>query len=186
MNIIVLGPPGSGKGTQAKKIAQHFGLNHVSTGELLRLEAEKDTPKAKEILSYQKKGVLVPLEIVLEVTLPSLQASPSGFVLDGTPRNFQQAQRLNDFLAQKNIQIDRVILLELSDEEAISRLLKRAKLEGRSDDNEVTIRERFRVYHDDTEPVIALYEKQGKLLRIDGRPDIETIFQDILKKLTQS
>jgi adenylate kinase len=183
MNVIVLGPPGSGKGTQAKKIAQHFQLTHVSSGQLLRAKAQEDTPKGKAIKEYLDTGELVPLDTVLALVDEALLNAKNGFVLDGTPRNLPQAEHLDWFFTQNNLQLDHVILLEIPDEEAIKRLLKRAQIEGRSDDNEITIRERFRIYHDDTQPVIDHYQKQGKLIRIDGRPDIETITTDILSRL---
>ncbi len=178
MNLIILGAPGSGKGTQAKLLADHFGLTHISSGQLLR-QAAKTDPALQQILD---SGELVPFGIVLKVILPSLK-NASGFVLDGTPRNLTQAIQLDQFFKEQGIAINHAILLDLPDDEAVTRLLKRAKTENRPDDNEDTIRERLKIYNQTTIPVIDYYFKRNLLRRIDGRPDIETIFQDILRHL---
>ena len=179
MNLIILGSPGSGKGTQAKLLAQHFGLTHISSGQLLRAEAQKPTPQGQKIKQTLDSGDLVPFDMVLQVIQDKLN-SPNGFILDGTPRDLDQAKSLDLLLTKRGLSVDNVILLELSDDDSLTRLLKRAQTEKRSDDNATTIQERLHVYHFDTEPVIAHYESQNKLLRSDGRPDINTIFQDIL------
>lgn len=179
MNLIILGPPGSGKGTQAKLLAQRLGITHISSGALLRQAAQSD-PKLQTVLD---SGQLVEFPIVLSVIQPQLTDS-KGFILDGTPRNVEQAQYLDQFFQKKGVSIDRVILLELPDQDTVIRLLKRAQQENRTDDDQDTIMERIRIYHEQTQPVIQHYQAQGKLLRIDGSPDIQTILQDILSKLT--
>ncbi len=183
MNLIILGPQGSGKGTQAKLIAEKYGLTHLSSGELLRIEAESGSKKGKIIAKLLETGELLPFETVLDVLEPALKKSVSGFILDGTPRNVSQAEFLDSFLAERKINIDKVILLDIPREVSLDRLAKRAKLENRSDDTPEAINERLRLYHSKTVPVIEHYRKMGKLLEIDGRPDIDTIFKDICNKL---
>jgi adenylate kinase len=184
MNLIILGPQGSGKGTQAKLLSDKFGLKHISTGELLRDEAESGSEKGKIISEILKTGQLMPFETVVDVLEPALLSSKdSGFILDGTPRDQKQAEYLNWFLKEKGINIDKVILLDIPKEESLKRLTKRAEIEHRTDDTPEAINERLNIYESSTLPIIESYRSQGKLLVIDGTPDIETIFKDLVIKL---
>lgn len=183
MNLIVLGPPGSGKGTQAKLIADKYGLAHISSGSLLREFATGDTPKAKVIRDLLRTGELLPFETVLEVVGARILEAKQGFVLDGIPRNKAQAEYMDTYFRENKIEVDLVIYLTLSDQEATTRLTKRAAVEGRSDDSEGVVKERLSVYHSQTQPVIEHYKTAGKLLEIDGAPPIEVIFQDIIGRL---
>lgn len=176
MNLILLGPPGSGKGTQAKLLANHFNLKHISSGQLLRGAAKAD-PKIQAILD---SGDLVPFSIVLSVIEPFLTNS---FILDGTPRDQDQAKQLDSHFKDQGVTINHVIYYDLPDEEGTKRLLSRAQIENRSDDTPEVIKERYRVYHELTAPVINHYKAQGRLLTIDARPDVETIFKNTLNKL---
>jgi adenylate kinase len=185
MNLVILGEPGSGKGTQAKLLAEKLSLAHISSGDLLREFAQGDSPKAKIVADLLKTGQLLPFEMVLEVCEPKLKESKSGFVLDGVPRNRSQAEYMDSFFKENGLTLDLVIYLTLTDEEALKRLLKRAQLEDRSDDNEMVIRERLKVFHEATQPIIEYYRQQGKLLEIDGLPPIEPIHQDIISKLAE-
>jgi adenylate kinase len=182
MNLIILGPQGSGKGTQAKLLAEKFGLKHISTGELLRSEAESGSEKGKIISEILKTGQLMPFETVVSVLEPAL-ATATGFILDGTPRDIKQAEYLDWFLKEKNLSIDKVILLDIPREESLKRLAKRAEIEHRTDDTPEAISERLEIYRNSTLPIIESYRSQGKLLVIDGTPDIQTIFLDIVNKL---
>ncbi len=184
MNLIILGPPGSGKGTQADLIATELGLEHISSGALLREFARGTSPIAKKVAKLLKTGRLLPFETVLEVCEPRLKIG-SGFVLDGVPRNRFQAEYMDSFLLANSISLDSVIYLRLTDDEAKQRLLKRAQKEGRSDDTAETIDARLKVYHQETEPIIEYYHLTGKLLEIDGSPPIEPIFADIISQLKQ-
>lgn len=184
MNLIILGPQGSGKGTQAKLIAEKFKLEHISSGDLLRKEAASGSEKGILIGKVLESGVLVPFETITELLEPAILNAVNGFILDGTPRDTRQAEYLDYFLTEKNITIDKVILLEISKEESLKRLQKRAEIEGRADDTVEAINERLHIYEKETIPVIEKYKSQGNLLVIDGTPDIETIFQDIVGKLT--
>jgi adenylate kinase len=183
MNLIILGPQGSGKGTQAKLLSEKLKLTHISTGELLRRAAKAPTPKGKIISNLLKKGTLVPFETTLEVMEPVLKTTPQGFILDGIPRDLQQAEHLSWILKKMKQSIDHVIFINLSRKSSYARLLKRAKIEGRSDDTLEAIEKRLKTYHKATKPVISYYRKQGLVLEIDGEPDIDTIHKDILSKI---
>lgn len=186
MHLIILGAPGSGKGTQAKLICEKFNLNHISSGQLLRAEAQTESAKGKIIAKLIADGTLVPFETIIQVLEPVIlhSVNNSGFILDGTPRDLHQAEYLDTFLTDKKISIDKVIYLNIPQEETLKRLLKRAETENRTDDNQETILHRLDIYDQETRPVIEHYQKQGKLLEIDGTPDIQTIFNDIVNKLT--
>lgn len=183
MNFIFLGPPGCGKGTQADLLADKLNLRHISSGVLLRQRAQTSSPDAQIIKDFLDKGQLVPFATIMRLVLDEIKLDNSGFILDGTPRNLRQAVALDEFFAQNHLAVDKVILFELSDEITTQRLLKRAQLEGRTDDSPETIRARLKIYHQDTEPVIDHYEQQGKLLRIDAAPDIQTIFTALVGKI---
>jgi adenylate kinase len=184
MNLIILGPQGSGKGTQAKLLAERLNLTHISTGALLREEAGRGTPKGNLIADLLKSGELLPFATVLDVLEGVLLESKNGFILDGTPRDLSQAEYLDSYLAERNITVDRVILLDIPREVSLDRLAKRAVLENRSDDTPAVIDERLADYQTKTLPVVDYYQQQGKLVTIDGSPDIQTIFNNILTKLT--
>lgn len=183
MNIIILGPQGSGKGTQAKLLAKKLNLQHLSVGELLRQAAKRPTPKGKIIKNLLAKGILIPFETTLELLEPVLKKAVAGFILDGMPRNLRQAEHLSWFLQQIKQPIHHVIYLTLSSRSTYQRLLKRAKLEGRPDDTKEVIKKRLEIYHQETQPVIDYYRQQGLVTEINGEPDINTIHQSIISKL---
>jgi adenylate kinase len=183
MNLIILGAPGSGKGTQAKLIAEHYGLKHISSGQLLRSFAAENTKKSIALRTVMEQGLLVPFDTVMDIVGDAILASPSGFVLDGSPRNLAQAEHLDWYLEQNNIKINYVIRLDVPDEDVIQRIVKRAVTEGRSDDNPKTVKERLKIYHGETEPVIKHYRSQNKLIDIDGRPSVEAIIANIVKEI---
>ena len=180
MNLIILGAPGSGKGTQADLLAEKFGLTHLSSGELLRKEAESGSPKGKLIADLLVTGALLPFETVLEVLEPTLKAEKDGFILDGTPRNLHQTEYLDSFLSEMKVILDKVIYLDIPIETGVTRIMKRADIEHRSDDNYESVKKRMQAYEEETMPVIDYYQKKGLLLKIDGTPDIQTIFKDII------
>ncbi|MBI2310502.1 nucleoside monophosphate kinase [Candidatus Collierbacteria bacterium] len=184
MNLIILGAPGSGKGTQADLLAEKFGLTHLSSGQLLRKEAETGSPKGKLIADLLIGGKLLPFETVLEVLEPALKATTSGFILDGTPRNLHQSEYLDYFFKENKITLNKVIYLDIPIEEGIKRIMKRGQIEHRSDDNYDSVKIRMKAYQVETMPVIDYFEKKGLLIKIDGTPDIQTIFQDIVSQLT--
>lgn len=179
-NLILFGPPGSGKGTQSEKIVEKFGLIHLSTGNLLRQEIAEKTPLGTEAKNFMDKGQLVPDEVVIGMIDSCLEkhANAKGFLFDGFPRTVAQAEALDKLLALKKTSICKVIALEVDEEELARRLAKRGETSGRSDDiDEEVIRQRFAVYKRDTEPVAAYYKEHGKFESVKGVGTIDEIFQ---------
>ena len=186
MNLIILGPQGSGKGTQAKLLAEKFGYVHVSSGSRLREFAKNGTPKGDLIADLLATGELMPFDTVMQVIEQDILGAKNGFILDGTPRDLMQAEYLDWFLSERHLGIDKVIILNIPREESVKRLALRAQTENRSDDTPEAIKARLDIYEKETLPVIEHYRKQGKLIEIDGTPDIQTIFSDIVSKLQLS
>lgn len=181
-NLILFGPPGSGKGTQSEKIVERFGLIHLSTGNLLRQEISEKTPLGLEAKNFMDKGQLVPDEVVIGMIDTCLVKHPEakGFLFDGFPRTIAQAEALDKLLALKKTAISKVLALDVSEDELVRRLLERGKTSGRSDDNdESIIRNRFAVYKGETEPVASHYEKLNKFERIAGEGSVDDIFQKL-------
>jgi adenylate kinase len=181
-NLVLFGPPGSGKGTQSEKIVQKFGLVHLSTGNLLRHEIESKTPLGLEAKNFIDKGQLVPDEVVIGMIDTCLEQNSlaKGFLFDGFPRTKAQAEALDKLLALRKTAIHKVIALEVLEEELITRLKKRGQTSGRTDDqDESVIRKRFAVYNLETAPVAEYYNAQGKLEVIKGIGSIEEIFNTI-------
>ena len=179
-NLILFGPPGSGKGTQSDKIVARFGLIHLSTGNLLRQEIADKTPLGMEAKNFMDKGQLVPDEVVIGMIDSSLEkhADAQGFLFDGFPRTVAQAEALDKLLALKKTNICKVLALGVDEEELVKRLLKRGETSGRSDDtNESIIRNRLDVYCRDTEPVAEYYKEQKKFETVKGVGSVEDIFQ---------
>jgi len=174
MNIIILGPQGSGKSTQAELLAKAFQIPHLQTGKLFRKIAQEKTELGQRVKSRLDKGRLVSDKDTMKIVRPELgkEKYNKGVVLDGVPRNSSQAKALK-------LIIDRVIYLEVSDKECIKRLM----LRRRSDDTAELIKERLRIYHLKTEPMLDLYQKKGVLERVDGERPVEEIHKDIIKKL---
>ena len=181
-NLILFGPPGSGKGTQSEKIVEKFGLIHLSTGNLLRQEIADKTPLGMEAKNFMDKGQLVPDEVVIGMIDTCLEKHPEakGFLFDGFPRTIAQAEALDKLLSLKKTSISKVLALEVTEDELVKRLLKRGETSGRSDDtDEEVIRKRFNVYKNETEPVAEYYQQQNKLERILGEGSVDDIFQKL-------
>ena len=179
-NLILFGPPGSGKGTQAKKLAERFELVHISTGDLFRYEMGNDTPLGKQAKSYISKGELVPDEVTIGMLRNKVVANRDGkgFIFDGFPRTINQAKALDKLLAEMGTQSHMLISLNVDDEEIVKRILERGKTSGRPDDsNEEVIRNRINVYNDETAPVYNYYETEGKAMEVEGVGSIEDIFE---------
>jgi adenylate kinase len=179
MRIVFLGPPGAGKGTQAQRLKDYLGVAHLSTGELLRAAGEAATPLGREALRSMQAGRLVPDEVVVGIVAERLAAADCipGCLFDGFPRTVQQAEELDRMLAQRDIPIDLVLALAVSEDQLVKRLL----LRGRMDDNRATIRERFRQYNELTEPLLDYYRRRGILRMIDGEGTPDEVFQRILE-----
>ncbi len=182
-NFIILGPQGVGKGTQAIRLAENFGLIHLSTGDLLRAEIKSGSELGKKVQSIVEAGELVEDEISIELIKQKIESNPSanGFVFDGFPRNKKQAEALDEMLNQKGYPIKGVFNLMAPKSELIKRLLKRALEEGRTDDNEKIIENRLNIYEQKTQPLIDYYFAQNKLLVIDGDRLIRPISEDLRK-----
>jgi len=181
-NLILFGPPGSGKGTQSERIVERFGLIHLSTGNLLRQEIHDKTPLGIEAKNFMDKGQLVPDEVVVGMIGSCLEknSEAKGFLFDGFPRTIAQAKALDGLLSLKKTSICKVLALEVTEDELVKRLLKRGETSGRSDDtDEAIIRNRFNVYKNETEPVAEYYEQQGKLERIQGEGSVDDIFSKL-------
>jgi adenylate kinase len=185
-NLILFGPPGSGKGTQSEKLIEKFGLIHLSTGNLLREEIKNQTPLGLEAKSLMDAGILVPDEVVIGMIRSALEQNPGakGFLFDGFPRTVAQSQALDSLLAEIGAQIDAFLALQVSEEELVSRLLNRGKTSGRSDDtNEDVIRARIHEYEKKTSPVAGYYAQFGKVVNVPGEGDIDQIFDSLCKEI---
>ena len=176
MNLIIFGPPGAGKGTQAEFICASFGVTHLSTGDMLREAVRNETETGILAKSYMDAGKLVPDEVVIEIIRNKLEAlGGGGFLLDGFPRTAAQASALDRMLRDGKRSIDAVVSLEVDGEEIVKRLLSRAEAEGRTDDNETVIRERMEVYRRQTLPLAEYYGGMGVLRSIDGTGTIDEV-----------
>jgi adenylate kinase len=184
-NLILFGPPGSGKGTQSKKLAEKCMLKHVSTGDILRNEVKTQTVLGKKAQAIMNTGELVPDELLIEILHAVIDNNKSvkGFIFDGFPRTVFQAEALDALMLEVNSGIKKVFSLEVADDEVITRLLKRAEIEGRKDDNTKTINKRLSVYKKQTSPLLNYYDKQGKLNKIEGAGNIDAIFDKICAKI---
>ncbi|MGZ5189855.1 MAG: adenylate kinase [Flavisolibacter sp.] len=181
-NLILFGPPGSGKGTQSEKIVEKFGLIHLSTGNLLRQEISDKTPLGMEAKKFMDKGQLVPDEVVIGMIDSSLEkhANAKGFLFDGFPRTVAQAEALDKLLSLKKTAICKVLALDVNEDELVKRLLLRGETSGRSDDtNEEVIRRRFAVYKKETEPVAEYFKHQDKFETVKGIGSVGEIFESI-------
>ncbi len=170
MNAIILGPPGSGKGTQGVRLAERLGVPKIATGDLIRAAMKDGTPLGIKAKQYYDQGLLVPDDIILELIAEvlALPEAAQGLVMDGFPRTVAQAEAVDALLAKRGTQVDRVIEFVVPEQELMDRMLKRAAVEGRADDTPETIRRRLEVYHEQTAPLVAFYEKRGLLTKIDA------------------
>lgn len=186
MRLIFIGPPGVGKGTQAKRICDHFGIVHLSTGEILRSEIDQHTHVGESAKQYIDNGALVPDEILLKIMSKRLAQKDcrAGYCLDGFPRTIPQAQGLDDIQRMMDVSLNAIISITANNDELINRLVLRGKDSGRSDDTPEIIRQRLDVYTKHTAPLIQFYDKKNLVKSIDGIGNISEITQRILKRLT--
>lgn len=183
-NIVLLGPPGAGKGTQSEKIISHYNLAPIVPGNLMREHINQNTHIGRLISDYINEGMLAPHEIVMELVEEQLKAKKRGckFLFDGFPRALAQAISLDELLPKHGYQVDRVIFLEVPDEIVKERIRQRAKILGRSDDqSEEKVATRLNIYRNETLPVVAYYEKQNKLSRVRGVGPVEEVFDQIME-----
>jgi len=185
-NLILFGPPGSGKGTQSERLIVKYGLKHLSTGDLLRSEIAAQTPLGMEAKKIMDKGQLVPDEVVIGMISSALEANPQakGFLFDGFPRTVAQAEALDKLLKLKGTQINAMISLLVTEEELVKRLLNRGLTSGRSDDtNEEVIRARITEYRNKTSVVADYYKQFDKLAEIKGEGSIDDIFNELSSQI---
>lgn len=184
-NLIFMGPPGAGKGTQAKILCEEKKIPQISTGDILRNAVKNQTEMGLKAKAFMDAGDLVPDEVVIGIIKDRLKESDcaNGFLLDGFPRTVEQAEALEALLSDLGKGIDLAINLEVPDGELVERLLKRAEIEGRADDNRETIENRLKNYNDKTLPLLEFYEKKGKLKKINGVGSMEEITELIRKEI---
>jgi adenylate kinase len=185
MRLLIMGPPGAGKGTQALRIAEHYGIAAISTGDIFRAMKHSDTPLARQVRTIMESGGYVSDEITNDIVKDRLAQGDcvTGFLLDGYPRTLQQVQTLDDYLAETDRPLHAVISLLADVEEVVARLLKRAEIDGRPDDNEETIRVRLQVYAEQTEPLLDLYRSRGMLIEVDGLGPIDEVSERVFAAL---
>ncbi len=205
MNLVFLGPPGAGKGTQAKRLSQELGLKHISTGDILREAVKNQTPLGKKAKEYMDRGELVPDDLIIAL-IEEVMPPEGGVIFDGFPRTIAQAKALDEMLSRKGMKVDKVILFDVPDEVVVERLSGRrvcpscgavyhvkfnppksdeicdkcgTKLIQREDDKEEVVRNRLEVYRKQTAPLIEYYEDKGILIRLDASKDIEEVYREL-------
>ena len=185
MRMLIMGAPGAGKGTQAGAIAEHYGIPAISTGDMFRTNIKNGTELGQKVKSIMDAGDLVPDELTDAIVADRLNQDDAaeGFLLDGYPRNMHQVQSLDEYLTEHGQALDAVVSLDVDPQLLTERLLKRAQIEGRSDDNEETIRNRMEVYTDLTQPLLDHYEKAGLLITVDGVGEIDVVRERVLAAL---
>lgn len=183
--LLIVGPPGAGKGTQAERIVEKLGVPAISTGDIFRANVSNETELGVLAKSYMDKGEYVPDSVTNEMVESRLAEddAANGFLLDGYPRTVAQVEALDGILEKLGVALDAVILLDVESEAIVQRLLQRGREQGRSDDNEETIRRRIDVYGEQTTPLIDIYDKRGLVKRVDGMKDIDAVTADILAVL---
>jgi adenylate kinase len=185
MRLILMGPPGAGKGTQAKVVADRFGIPAISTGDIFRANVSDGTDLGLKAKQYMDAGEYVPDEItnlMVRNRIDEPDADP-GFLLDGYPRTLQQVEELDGMIKYTGHQLDAVVCLVVDEEELVSRLVERAETEGRSDDTEDVVRRRQEVYSEQTEPLIDVYRERGLLVEVDGMGEVDEVTQRVLAAL---
>ena len=183
-NIVIFGAPGSGKGTQSDLLIEHYGLQHISTGDVLRAEIKKGTELGKTAASYIDGGNLIPDDLMISIlakVYDGFGRGHKGVIFDGFPRTIPQAEALKKMLDERGDIVAAMIELDVPEDELMTRLIKRGKDSGRADDNEETIKKRLVVYHSQTQPLIEWYKKEGLHHHINGLGTLERIFSDIQK-----
>lgn len=189
INLILFGPPGSGKGTQAIRIAEKYKLVHISTGDLFRYELSNNTELGQLAKSYMDQGLLVPDEVTVNMLRAKMDRHPdaNGFIFDGFPRTIPQAEALQALFKEKGTSLTTMILLEVDEDEIVRRILLRGESSGRSDDNDVEIiKKRFNIFKQETQPVFDYFASLGRAAVIHGVGEVEEIFAKIVTEINHS
>ena len=185
LNIVIFGAPGSGKGTQSERIVEKYGINHISTGDVLRAEIKNGTELGKTAKGYIYQGQLIPDELMIDILASVFDSfkDSKGVIFDGFPRTIAQAEALKKMLAERGQDVSVMVDLEVPEDELMVRLIKRGKDSGRADDNEETIKKRLHVYHSQTAPLIDWYKNEKKYQHINGLGTMEGIFAEICEAI---
>ena len=185
LNIVIFGAPGSGKGTQSERIVEKYGINHISTGDVLRAEIKNGTELGKTAKGYIDQGQLIPDELMIDILASVFDSfkDSKGVIFDGFPRTIAQAEALKKMLAERGQDVSVMVDLDVPEEELMVRLIKRGKDSGRADDNEETIKKRLHVYHSQTSPLIDWYKNEKKYQHINGLGTMEGIFAEICEAI---
>jgi adenylate kinase len=185
MRLLIMGPPGVGKGTQAVGIAAHYGVPAISTGDIFRANVSKETDLGRKAKEYLDSGEYVPDELTNQMVRNRIDESDAepGFLLDGYPRTLAQVEELDRMIKHTGHELDAVAVLTVDNEELVQRLLLRAQTDGRSDDTEEVIRRRQEVYSEQTEPLIGVYRDRNLLIEVDGTGEVDEVSERILKAL---
>ncbi|GAC1327098.1 MAG: adenylate kinase [Mycobacteriales bacterium] len=185
MRLLMLAAPGAGKGTQGARIAEHFQITHIATGDRLRDEVKRQTPLGKQVEEQTSRGELVADDVIIEMLRgPLVEATKAGgYVLDGFPRTLEQAKEGRRVAKELGVAAQAALYLTVDDDELVRRLLHRAETEGRADDNETTIKKRLELFHEVTQPVVDFYAQRGMVITVDAMRSIEEVAGEILDKL---
>ena len=185
LNIVIFGAPGSGKGTQSERIVEKYGINHMSTGDVLRAEIKNGKELGKTAKGYIDQGQLIPDELMIDILASVFDSfkDSKGVIFDGFPRTIAQAEALKKMLAERGQDVSVMVDLEVPEDELMVRLIKRGKDSGRADDNEETIKKRLHVYHSQTAPLIDWYKNEKKYQHINGLGTMEGIFAEICEAI---
>jgi adenylate kinase len=181
MNLLIFGPQGAGKGTQAAYVVEEYGLAHIATGDMLRAAIAEGSELGLQVKAIVESGQLVPDDTVVALIRDRIGRpdATGGFVLDGFPRNLAQAEALDAMLREVGRDLDAVVVLEVPDDVARERMLQRAQVEGRSDDTPEVIENRLRTYHEQTAPLVEWYRSRDKAAPIDGTPPVDDVWEQI-------
>ncbi|CAB5018548.1 unannotated protein [freshwater metagenome] len=186
MRMVLMGPPGAGKGTQAALVAERLGVPHISTGEIFRANVSDRTPLGIEAQQFMDAGEFVPDSVTNAMVRDRLESDDAsgGFLLDGYPRTVDQVSELNSMLAERGVGLDQAVEIVVDIDEVVGRLIERSRLQGRTDDTEDVVRRRLEVYTEQTAPLTALYAQQGILVAIDGMGSINDVTQRFLDAIS--
>ena len=185
MRLLLIGPPGSGKGTQGERLAERLGIEHIAAGDLLRAEVAAQTPLGRQVSAFMDRGDLVPDVVILSLLLPKVLAAAegNGYLLDGFPRSVEQAVEARKLAEQADASPDAVVYLDVPRSELMRRILARAAVEGRADDNRETVENRLKVFDEATLPLVDYYRGRGLLHVVDANEELDQVTENILAAL---